>query len=108
MPVVSKARRSTTSTTLAALIEGQERFEEVEGLYRRAPALKKKLLGRAHPDVAMTLDNLGVLTGSAGRSGEARRFSRRAVGIFERGLDAGHPEITRCKDNLAALDGTPG
>jgi Tetratricopeptide repeat len=40
--------------------------EDALALYCRALAIKQRLLGRTQPDVAVTLNNLAVLTGYLG------------------------------------------
>jgi tetratricopeptide (TPR) repeat protein len=64
--------------------------------YRAALALKERLLSRKHPDVAMTLQNLGVLTGD-------RDLVEEALRIFESSLGAEHPKVRECQAALAAL-----
>ena len=63
---------------------------------RVAMALKQRLLGCAHADVAVTLQNLGVLTGD-------RRLVQRALRIFEASLDVDHPKIRDCRAALRDL-----
>ena len=46
-------------------------MDEAEALFRRALALKEKLLGADHPDVAVTLNNLGLLLKKQGKLAEA-------------------------------------
>jgi tetratricopeptide (TPR) repeat protein len=64
--------------------------------YRAALVLKERLLGREHPDVAVTLQNLGVLTGD-------RELVEEALQIFESSLDAEHPKVRDCRAVLGEL-----
>jgi hypothetical protein len=65
--------------------------------------MKEALLGSKHPDVAMTLNNLAVLSKSRGRYVEAEAMYRRAIAIFEQLLDASHPKVISCRKNFASL-----
>ncbi|MEK7829941.1 MAG: tetratricopeptide repeat protein, partial [Acidobacteriota bacterium] len=88
---------------LAALYANTNRAEQSEPLYRRALAMKEKLLGASHPDVALSLNNLGVLLKSLGRREEAADAYRRALEIFEKTLDADHPKLKAVRANLERL-----
>ena len=59
-------------------------------------ALKERLLGPEHADVAVTLVNLGVMTGD-------RELVERALGILEVSLDAEHPKVRDCRAALRDL-----
>lgn len=87
----------------AALKAARGQRAEAEPLYRRALALKEKLLGSGHPDVAMTLNNLAVLYKAQGKYAEAEAMYDRALAIFEQSLESEHPKIGACRKNRAAL-----
>ena len=70
-------------------------------LYARSLAMKGKLLGRAHPDVAMTLNNFAMLRLGQGRRREARSLLLRAARIFERAYGPAHPHARAARENLA-------
>lgn len=70
--------------------------DAAERHYRAALDIKERLLGPDHADVAMTLQNLGVLT-------EDRAILERALEIFEATLDPGHPKIAGCRTALGSL-----
>jgi len=72
---------------LAALCHATGRYDEAERLYRRSLAVKEKLLGGEHLDVAMTLNNLAVLYKSRQKFEDAKRLYRRALAILESRLD---------------------
>jgi len=46
---------------LAFLYYSQGKYKEAEPLYQQALALRQKLLGDDHPDVAASLNNLALL-----------------------------------------------
>ncbi len=76
---------------------------EAEQIYKRALAIKEKVLGPDHPDVAMTLNNLVVLYKSQGKYTEAEPLYRRTLSIFEKALGPTHPNVTICLENYAQL-----
>ena len=68
-----------------------------ERAHRQALALKEKLLGAEHPDVAMTLNNLAVFYKAGQRYAEAEPLYQRALAIFESEtrIDGPHPPLDR-------------
>ncbi len=72
---------------LGELYRLQGRYAEAEPLYKRALAIKEKFLGPEHPEVATSLNNLGlllnysVLLRATDRSDEAERMEARAKAI---------------------------
>ena len=84
-------------------LDGFSVVEEAATAYDRALALKEKLLGPDHPDVAMTLNNLAVLRRAQGEHAEAAALYRRALSAFERALGKRHPKAVACRANHARL-----
>jgi hypothetical protein len=66
-------------------------------------ATKEKLLGPAHPDVGLTLNNLAVLCKSRQRYAEAEALYQRSLCVLERALGRKHPKVATCRQNYAAL-----
>ncbi|HLK90337.1 MAG TPA: serine/threonine-protein kinase [Polyangia bacterium] len=66
-------------------------------------ALKKKLLGDDHTDVALSDGNLGNVLFSMGRYEEALMHNGTALSIFERRLGLGHPQLARALDNRGEI-----
>ncbi len=75
------------ANNLGELYRLQGRYAEAEPLYKRALAIKEKVLGPEHPEVATSLNNLGlllnysVLLRATDRSDEAERMEARAKAI---------------------------
>jgi tetratricopeptide (TPR) repeat protein len=78
-------------------------LDDAEHHYRRALATKERLLGRDHPDVAMTQNNLALLLASSGRNSEAEPLYARALQTFAATLEPDHPKIQGCMANYAAF-----
>ncbi|MEA2589377.1 MAG: hypothetical protein QOH66_2304, partial [Actinomycetota bacterium] len=56
--------------------------------------------GPDHPQVAMTLGNLGIARGEQGDSAAAVELLERALRIFEATYGPGHRQVARTLDNL--------
>ena len=79
-----------------------------EHALRRALWLQEARFGLVHPEVANTLNNLGVVCDTLGRPNEAEFLYRRALGLARTTLPAGHPYIETSLQNLKALYRTQG
>jgi tetratricopeptide (TPR) repeat protein len=62
-----------------------------EPLYLEALAIKHRLLGPAHPEVALIMTNLAILLRDLERTGEAANCFQRALGIVEHTFVAHRP-----------------
>ena len=99
-----------TSETAALLLnqtghyyDNQGRYGEAEPLYQDALAMRKRLLGDEHPDVASSLNNLASLYNKQGRYGEAEPLFQDALAMYERLLGNEHPSVAHSLFNLGAL-----
>jgi tetratricopeptide (TPR) repeat protein len=79
------------------------KYDEAELLYRRALAIREKVLGPDHPDVAASLNNLATLLDKQGKYDEAEPLYRRALAIRKKVLGPDHPDVAASLNNLAAL-----
>jgi CHAT domain-containing protein len=57
----------------------QGKYGEAEALYKRALVISEQAFGANHPDVALTLNNLGLLDGRRGDMGKPLTWSRKAT-----------------------------
>jgi CHAT domain-containing protein/uncharacterized protein HemY len=99
----------------ARLQEAQRAFDEAnqrwdEGQYadaivrgEQALALREAVLGGTHPDVATSLDMLGLHLLLRGDAARAETLLQRALAIREAALDKNHPDIARTLNTLARL-----
>jgi len=85
-----------------------EDFEAAERALRKALRLQEAQLGLVHPDVASTLNSLGVVCNILGRPDEAEYLYRRAVGIARKEFTDDHPYIATSLRNLSELYRTQG
>jgi serine/threonine protein kinase/tetratricopeptide (TPR) repeat protein len=77
---------------LLAEVEG--RYQDAVDAQRQAVALKEKILGREHPDVATSLENWATALVKQNRISEALEVSTRAVRITEKSLGSSHPDAS--------------
>ena len=70
---------------------------------RDAVALQETELGPSHPDLASTLNNLGVVCERTGDDDEAERCYRRACEIVTAAFPPEHPFVETSRQNLAAF-----
>jgi hypothetical protein len=85
-------------------------FESTYELLQRALRRQEEDLGTFHPELAQTLNNLGVVAEKTGRVSEAEPFYRRAAAIAEAAFPADHPMVVASRQNLedfCRAHGTP-
>src|SRR5258706_4998169 len=85
------------------------------GKYDRAAAAAQKALqvaeqkvGRNHPDVATSLNNLAACYDTQGAYAKAEPLYQRSLAIWEKARGANHPAVTPSLGNLALLYKTQG
>src|SRR5262249_43517836 len=83
-------------------------FEAAERLYRQSLAIKQKLFGPSHPDLAMTINNLAVISKAQGKFAEAESLYQQALAIFAAALGPDQPKVGVCVGNYAGLLREPG
>ncbi|NTW54887.1 MAG: tetratricopeptide repeat protein [Chlorobaculum sp.] len=88
---------------LAGYYYGRAFYKETENLLYRSMAIREKHLGPDHPDVVVSLNNLGVLLKTQGKLGDAELLYRRALQIKEKQLEADHPDVATSLNNLGEL-----
>jgi len=70
--------------------------------YRRVLAVRERALGKDHPDVAGSLNNLTVLYRAQGRYSDTESLYRRALSIAGKVLGTNHPQTEIYRGNLKA------
>ncbi|HEY0754932.1 MAG TPA: tetratricopeptide repeat protein [Ktedonobacteraceae bacterium] len=87
----------------AYYLDDRARYGDAEPLYRRALAIRERVLGGEHPDTAHSLNNLAGLYRVQGRYRDAEPLYRRALEINERVLGVEHPNTRTVRDNYQEL-----
>ncbi len=75
-------------------------YASAEQLLREAAELQEINLGPTHPDLANTLNNLGVVCEITKKPVEAEAFFRKAYAIATAVLDPDHPFVSTSRKNL--------
>src|SRR6186713_962240 len=75
-------------------------YASAEDLLREAVALQEQTLGPDHPDLANTLNNLGVVCEIADNPIDAEHYFRRAYTIATATLAPDHPFVVTSRKNL--------
>ena len=91
---------------LRSILEAAERaasdqdFASAERLLRSAVVLQEATLDRHHPDLANTLNNLGIVCERVGKTADAEDSYRRAYAIARATLAADDPLMATSEQNL--------
>lgn len=91
---------------LRSLLEAAEQaaasgdYTAAEAKLREAAAIQEASLGSGHPDLANTLNNLGIVSEIAGKPEDAEQFFRRACAIAATSLEPSHPFVATSRKNL--------
>jgi tetratricopeptide (TPR) repeat protein len=88
---------------LAHLQARQGKTAQAEEHYRAALSGKIAALGEQHPDIAVTLHNLGVLLLDTGRADEGRALLDRAESLLTKSFPDDHPRVQAVRRTLATL-----
>jgi CHAT domain-containing protein len=78
-------------------------YQKAEPLYQRSLAIREKVLGQEHPDVALSLNNLANLYQNMGNYQKAEPLYQRSLAIWEKVLGQEHPDVALSLNNLALL-----
>jgi CHAT domain-containing protein len=104
-PLTSEADELTNK---AFVLHQAGKYAEAIPLVQQVLALREKVLGPDHPDVATVLNSFGILYDKQGRYAEAEPLYKRALAIREKALGPDHPDhflVAMSLANLAVLYG---
>jgi serine/threonine protein kinase/Tfp pilus assembly protein PilF len=88
-------------TTIGSVYFDLGQYTNAEAMHRKALALRKKLLGSEHPDVASSLSNVGMSLWRQGKLAEAEKLHREALAMRRKLLGSEHAEVASSLNNLA-------
>lgn len=89
---------------LATVLHDQERYEEAEPLHLRALALRRRVHGEQHPDVALSYNDVGWFYYLTGDYDRAEEFHLQALELERELYDPEHPTIALSLNNLGLVD----
>ncbi|QIR41386.1 tetratricopeptide repeat protein [Tolypothrix sp. PCC 7910] len=81
----------------------QGKYSAAIPLAERALAIREKVLGKEHPNVAQSLNNLAELYRVQGSYAKAEPLYLRSLAILEKVLGKEHPNVAQSLNNLAEL-----
>ena len=81
----------------------QGRYQKAIPLAKRCLAIAEKALGPDHPNVAASLNNLGLLYYSLGDHAKAEPLLKRSLEIYEKVRGPDHPHVATSLNGLAEL-----
>ena len=93
----------THNLRYALLLQDLGRLDEAELLCRECLEIERKTLGPEHPEVAISLNNLGKLLRSQGRLDEAEPLFRQSLEIRRKALRPEHAEVGSSLNNPSML-----
>ena len=103
MEVNAEAQTSADAAALAGILDGLERYDESEPIYRRALAAFEQIYGPEHYEIAVNLNNLANVRYARGAMAEAEALLRRALAMKEHILGRQHPDTALTVNNLGVL-----
>jgi serine/threonine protein kinase/tetratricopeptide (TPR) repeat protein len=89
-------------TTIGTVYFDLGQFKKAETTFREALALRKKLLGNEHLDVASSLNNVANAVWQQGRLTEAESLHREALAMRKRLLGSEHADIASSLNNVGS------
>jgi serine/threonine-protein kinase len=92
---------ATDLQNLAKVLKNKKHYQEAEQLCRESLALRHKLLGQDHPDVASSLSTLGIVIREQGRAAEAEQLFRESLQLRTKIFGKNHPATARTQAQLA-------
>ncbi|MDF5721778.1 MAG: CHAT domain-containing protein [Rhizonema sp. PD37] len=113
--VIGQSQPPQSAQQKAALEEAEHLNQQVIQLYKqgnynaaiplaeRSVAIREKVLGKEHPDIATSLNNLAELYRKHGNYQKAEPLFQRSLAILEKVLGKEHPDVATSLNNLALL-----
>ena len=98
MPQARDVRSLVESAEQAAAADD---YASAEQLLREAAVLQEATLGPLHPDLASTLNNLGIVYETIDKPADAERCYRQAYAIATATLAPDHPFVATSRTNLS-------
>ena len=108
MPVLSAAQKTELAEAdrlnhQVVQLYQQGQYAAAIPLAEKALVIREHVLGKDHPDVAQSLNNLAGLYQTEGRYTEAEPLYRRSLQIYEIHLGKDNPNVANSLNNLAEL-----
>jgi tetratricopeptide (TPR) repeat protein len=89
--------------SLGAYLLERGQYSMAKSLLTKSLALRQKLFGKGHEDIAASLDRVAWIYQLQGRYKEAEPIFQEALGMRQRLLSDEHPDVAQTLNNLALL-----
>jgi tetratricopeptide (TPR) repeat protein len=96
-------RLASSLSSLGQIKYRQKDLQQAEALFRRALAIRERVLGSDHFSLVQAINNLATLHYSRGELDQAARYFTRALEICDKNLGEKHPDVAVTLNNLARL-----
>jgi CHAT domain-containing protein len=80
----------------------QAKYVQAEPFLQKALAIRRKVLGKDHPDIAQSYNNLGFSLAAQGKYTQAEPKYEKALAIYQQVWGQDHPQTAKGYNNLAA------
>ena len=90
----------------ALTLEAQKDFKNALTMHEKSLALRTRALGPQHPDVALSMHNLGVCLlrdDKVKNRDQAAEYGKKAIGIWEKTLGPKHPTVIEARKDWGDL-----
>jgi len=77
------------------------RYSQAEELFRKVLAIRERVVGAEHPDVAESLSDLAIFSSYRGNYAQTELLYQRSLAIFEKTLGPEHPTVAKVLQFLA-------
>ena len=99
----NKQETATLFHNIATVYQDQGEYEKALEYFRKALAIREKVLGAEHPSTATTYNNIAVVYWSQGEYEKSLGYYKKALAIDETVLGAEHPSTATTYNNIALV-----
>ncbi|CAM9461600.1 unnamed protein product, partial [Ectocarpus fasciculatus] len=103
LAVVAEHIQRHQEIALSSPVTFQGKYEEAEPLYVRSLAIREKVGGPDHPDVATSINSWAGLLRAQGKYAEAVLLYERSHAIREKAVGPEHPDVAQSLNNRAEM-----
>ena len=78
-------------------------YDKALEYHNRALAIREKVFGTEHPDVAQSYNNIGLIYDSQGNYEKSLEYYNKALEIYEKFFGTEHPNVAMLYNNIGAI-----
>jgi tetratricopeptide (TPR) repeat protein len=88
---------------LGMVNDGQGKYEEAIGFYKKSLEIQQKILPANHPDLATSYNNIGLVYKNMGEYSKALSYYEKDLEISQKTLPANHPDFAQSYNNIGMV-----